>query len=83
MDLVYIKDDKRCYMNYKDLIFWIKTCYCKHFFSNQLRLPGGEKSFGGNIQLPSEVLVVEVDLNIDQNEEVHSENNIYAYVCQY
>lgn len=64
-----VQDGQKCYMNYKDLIFRIKICYYKYFFSNKFYLPGGEKGLSDGIQPLSGLLVVQVGLNIAQVEE--------------
>lgn len=68
MNLVCIGDSKRYYVNYQDLIFWIKSCYYQLSLSNQLYLSGSRKIFGGDIERLPELFVVEVELNIASGE---------------
>lgn len=65
----FIKNDEKCYVNYKYHIFWIKNYYRKLFLSNKLYLPGNEKSLGNSLRPLLAFLIVEVDLNIAQSEE--------------
>lgn len=74
--------DKRCYVNYKDLVFLIKNCNYKLFFSNQFYLPGGKKNLSGSIQPSLKLLMVNIDLDIAQGKKKHSKSNIYTNVNQ-
>lgn len=80
MDL--IKDSKTRYINYKGLIFWIKSCYYKLYFSEQLYFLSDGKIFDGSIQTSPKLLVVEIDFNIAQGEERHFKNNTNPNVSQ-
>lgn len=71
INLAYIKDSKRCYLNYEDLIFWTKSCYCKLFFSHQLYFPGSRKRLSGGILLLFKLPVIEVDCDVTQSEELY------------
>lgn len=81
INLAYIRDGKSNYMNYKDLIFYIKSCYCKHFSSNQLHPVSGEKNLGDNIWLLTGLSVIKLDLNGGSGEKEYSTRNIYANIC--
>lgn len=64
-----IGNSHKCYIKYKNLIFWIKSYGCKHFFSNQLYMSSDKKSLGSSIQLLSEFSIINIDLNIAQAEK--------------
>lgn len=71
MNLVWIIDGKRYYVNYEDLIFSIKSSSIIYFFSDQLYLPRNRKGFVDGILPQLVLIVIQVDLNIAESEKKH------------
>lgn len=82
INLAYVGDGKRHYVNYKSFLFNIKSYCQKLFFSNQLFPLSDGKGLSNNIQLSLDLLVVETGLNIIQNKKRYFKNNIHSNVCQ-
>lgn len=78
-----IENSEKQYVNYKNLIVVIKSCYCKLFLSNQLHLLVTGKGLGDRIQSLLKLLVIKIDFDITQDEEKYFKSNIHTHVGQY
>lgn len=78
-----IEDGEKSYVNYKNLIFGIKSCCYQLFLSNKLYPLGNEKSFNNSIQPWTKLLIIEIDLDIASGKERHSISNIFINISQF
>lgn len=57
------------YVIYKSLIIQIESCDSKLFFLNQLNSIGSQQDLDKGVRSPSELPIIEIELDIIQDEE--------------
>lgn len=76
----FTKNCERHYVYHKRLIFRITSCSYTLYISNKLHWINGRKSLSSSIQPLFKLLIIKIGLDIAQNEEDYSKNNIYVNV---